>query len=76
MHCEKRGEHICKVGAGAPHERPRTKQALRTARHWYEPSAYLYQPVRDHNCTLREKIIALAQRHRRYSAGMIYFKLR
>jgi len=40
------------------------------------PSAYRYQPASDRNCVLREKIIALAQRHRRYGAGMIYLKLR
>ncbi len=40
------------------------------------PSAYRYQPVTDGNCALKEKIIALAQRHRRYGAGMIYLKLR
>lgn len=39
-------------------------------------SAFRYQPVADRNSTLREKIIALAQRHRRYGAGMIYLKLR
>ena len=39
-------------------------------------SAYRYQPVADRNTTLKEKIIALAQRHRRYGAGMIYLKLR
>ena len=40
------------------------------------PSAYRYKPASDRNCLLREKIIALAQRHRRYGAGMIYLKLR
>ena len=40
------------------------------------PGAYRYQPAADHNCALRQKIIALAQRHRRYGAGMIYLKLR
>ena len=40
------------------------------------PSAYRYQPAADRNCALRHKIIALAQRHRRYGAGMIYLKLR
>jgi len=40
------------------------------------PSAYRYQPAQDRNCALKEKIIALAQRHRRYGAGMIYLKLR
>jgi transposase InsO family protein len=40
------------------------------------PSAYRYEPASDRNCVLKEKIIALAQRHRRYGAGMIYLKLR
>lgn len=40
------------------------------------PSAYRYEPSSDRNCVLKEKIIALAQRHRRYGAGMIYLKLR
>lgn len=39
-------------------------------------SALRYEPVSDSNCALKEKIIALAQRHRRYGAGMIYLKLR
>jgi putative transposase len=39
-------------------------------------SALRYEPVDDRNCALKEKIIALAQRYRRYGAGMIYLKLR
>lgn len=39
-------------------------------------SALRYEPASDRNCALKEKIIALAQRHRRYGAGMIYLKLR
>ncbi len=39
-------------------------------------SAYRYEPASDRNCALKGKIIALAQRHRRYGAGMIYLKLR
>ena len=39
-------------------------------------SALRYEPTKDRNCALKEKIIALAQRHRRYGAGMIYLKLR
>lgn len=39
-------------------------------------SALRYKPEADRNCALREKIIALAQRHRLYGAGMIYLKLR
>ncbi len=40
------------------------------------PSSFRYQPATDCNATLKAKIIALAQRHRRYGAGMIYLKLR
>ena len=39
-------------------------------------SALRYEPAGDRNCALKEKIIALAQRYRRYGAGMIYLKLR
>lgn len=39
-------------------------------------SAYRYQPAADRNVALREQIIALAHRHRRYGSGMIYLKLR
>jgi putative transposase len=39
-------------------------------------SALRYQPRPDRNSSLRQKIIALAQRHRRYGAAMIYLKLR
>ena len=39
-------------------------------------SSLRYQPRSDHNMLLRAKIIALAQRHRRYGAEMIYLKLR
>jgi putative transposase len=39
-------------------------------------SAYRYRPVADRNSALKAQIVALAQRHRRYGAGMIYLKLR
>ena len=39
-------------------------------------SALRYQCAPDRNHELRDRIIALAQRHRRYGAGMIYLKLR
>ena len=39
-------------------------------------SAYRYQPSADRNQALKEQIVALAHRHRRYGAGMIYLKLR
>lgn len=39
-------------------------------------SALRYDPAPDRNAALRERILALAHRHRRYGAGMIYLKLR
>lgn len=39
-------------------------------------SSLRYQPAPDRNEALREKIVGLAHRHRRYGAGMIYLKLR
>jgi putative transposase len=39
-------------------------------------SALRYQPRPDRNSALRERIVALAQRHRRYGVGMIHLKLR
>jgi len=40
------------------------------------PSALRYKPTPDRNQELREQILALAYRHRRYGASMIYLKLR
>jgi len=39
-------------------------------------SSLRYVPTPDQNASLRTRIIALAHRHRRYGAGMIYLKLR
>jgi transposase InsO family protein len=39
-------------------------------------SSLRYQPAPDRNAVLRESIVKLAHRHRRYGAGMIYLKLR
>ncbi len=39
-------------------------------------SALRYEPRPDRNVELRERILALAHRHRRYGVGMIYLKLR
>jgi transposase InsO family protein len=39
-------------------------------------SSLRYQPAPDRNTRLRERIVELAHRHRRYGAGMIYLKLR
>jgi uncharacterized protein with HEPN domain len=39
-------------------------------------SALRYQPRPDRNVAVRERIVALAQRHRRYGVGMIHLKLR
>lgn len=39
-------------------------------------AALRYVPRPNPDPSLRDRIIALAQRHRRYGAGMIYLKLR
>lgn len=39
-------------------------------------SAYRYAPCPDHNVELRQRIVVLAQRHKRYGVGMIHLKLR
>lgn len=39
-------------------------------------SSLRYVPAPDRNTALRTRIVTLAQRHRRYGAGMIYLKLR
>ena len=39
-------------------------------------SSLRYVPAVDRNAALRDRIVALAHRHRRYGAGMIYLKLR
>jgi putative transposase len=50
------------------------RHALRVAR--MSASALRYAPAPDRNGPLRECILALAHRHRRYGAQMIYLKLR
>ena len=50
------------------------RRALQIAR--MSASALRYEPRPDRNAELRERIIGLAQRHRRYGAEMIYLKLR
>jgi len=39
-------------------------------------SSFRYQPSPDRNAALREQIVKLAHRHRRYGSEMIYLKLR
>ena len=39
-------------------------------------SAFRYVPRPDGNAVVRDRIVDLAQRHRRYGAGLIYLKLR
>jgi transposase InsO family protein len=39
-------------------------------------SAYRYETRSDRNVELRQRILALAQRHKRYGVGMIHLKLR
>jgi putative transposase len=50
------------------------RHALRVIR--MSASSLRYQPAPDRNAALRESILSLAHRHRRYGAGMIYLKLR
>ena len=50
------------------------RHALRIMR--MSASSLRYQPAHDRNEALREQIMKLAHRHRRYGAGMIYLKLR
>ena len=50
------------------------RQALALVR--MSASALRYVPRPDRNSELRERILALAQRHKRYGVGMIYLKLR
>jgi len=59
----------CMVGKGLSQRR-----ALAIVR--MSASAYRYAPRPDHNVELRECIVALARRHRRYGVGMIHLKLR
>ena len=50
------------------------RHALRVIR--MSASSLRYRPAPDRNVALREEIVTLAHRHRRYGAGMIYLKLR
>ena len=50
------------------------RHALRTMA--MSASALRYEPAPDRNVALREQIVALAQRHKRYGAEMICLKLR
>jgi transposase InsO family protein len=50
------------------------RHALRTID--MSASALRYVPAPDRNTALREQIVTLAQRHKRYGAEMIYLKLR
>ena len=50
------------------------RHALRVAR--MSSSALRYAPRPDRNVELRQQIVTLAHRHKRYGVGMIYLKLR
>lgn len=50
------------------------RHALRIVR--MSASSLRYQPAPNRNIALRDSIKALAYRHKRYGAGMIYLKLR
>jgi transposase InsO family protein len=50
------------------------RRALRAVR--MSASAFRYVPAPDRNVDLRQEIVALAHRHKRYGVGMIHLKLR
>jgi putative transposase len=50
------------------------RRAFRVVR--MSAAALRYVPCPDRNADLRDQIVALAHRRRRYGAGMIYLKLR
>ena len=50
------------------------RKALRAVK--MRASSLRYVPAPDQNIQLRQQIVDLAQRHRRYGSGMIYLKLR
>lgn len=50
------------------------RRALRAVR--MSASALRYEPRPDRNVALRQQIVALAHRHKRYGVGMIHLKLR
>lgn len=50
------------------------RRALRVVR--MSASAFRYVPAPDRNVDLRQEIVALAHRHKRYGVGMIHLKLR
>jgi len=49
------------------------RRALGTAQ--ISSSAFRYAPRPDRNVELRQQIVALAHRHKRYGVGMIHLKL-
>ena len=52
------------------------QRAARVDGRAHERAALRYVPRPDPEPGLRDRIVALAHRHRRYGAGMIYLKLR
>ncbi len=73
---KKSGSRTGKTGTGAVHGRQGAESASCFAGRPDESECVALQPAPDRNQALRERIVALAQRHRRYGAGMIYLKLR
>jgi len=75
-HCEKNSDRAGASRAGAvdADEGLSERRGLQVVR--MNASALRYQPRPDRNTALRERIIALPQRHRRYGVGMIHLKLR
>lgn len=73
---EKSGRRTSTLRAGASYD---TAGPERVSSLWVlamSASAYRYQPAPDRNMALRAQIVALAQSHRRYGSGTIYWKVR
>ena len=75
--CEKSGDRTSATrgGAGHGHGRPQSERRALTVVDM-SAAALRYVPRPDPDPSLRDRIVALADRHRRYGAGMIYLKLR
>ena len=74
--CEKSGDRTSSTRGGAGDGHAGAQRAARLRVVHMSASAFRYVPRPDPDPTLRDRIVALAHRHRRYGAGMIYLKLR
>jgi putative transposase len=74
--CENSGDRTRSTRGGADAGDAGAQRASSPDRGPYERLGLRYVPRPDQDADLRDRIVALAHRHRRYGAGMIYLKLR